>query len=148
MTDFQSSASGLWPCPSGTFENSQQHARVIYGWVHSRQPTQSPEGTAEILSYLGRRKYRNSGRKPALNEVLDYEFCPIRVRPCPSVVKNPILRNEPNFLRKFISINKICTWKIFSSKLFKPIHGPPVYHVGYASSLPAKERKVDVPKCR
>jgi hypothetical protein len=22
------------PCPSGTFENSQQHARVIYGWVH------------------------------------------------------------------------------------------------------------------
>ena len=24
----------LQPCPSGTFENSQQHARVIYGWVH------------------------------------------------------------------------------------------------------------------
>ena len=23
------------PCPSGIFENSQQHARAIYGWVHS-----------------------------------------------------------------------------------------------------------------
>src|SRR5580692_4696811 len=59
---FRGHQSALLSCPSGTFENSQQHARVIYGWVHSRQPTQSPEGTAEILSYLGRRKYRNSGR--------------------------------------------------------------------------------------
>jgi hypothetical protein len=48
MIDFQSSATALRPCPSGTFDNSQQHARVIYGWVHRPKPTLSPEGTAEI----------------------------------------------------------------------------------------------------
>jgi hypothetical protein len=49
MIDFQSSARALRPCPSGTFDNSQQHARVIYGWVHRPQPTPSPTGTAETL---------------------------------------------------------------------------------------------------
>jgi hypothetical protein len=48
MIDCQSSAGVLWPCPSGTFENSP----VIYDWVHRSQPTQSPGGTAEtILSW-------------------------------------------------------------------------------------------------
>ena len=46
--------SALMSCPSGAFENSQQHARVIYDWVHRPQPTQSPEGTAEP-PFLGRR---------------------------------------------------------------------------------------------
>jgi hypothetical protein len=32
--------SALMPCPSGTSENSQLHARVIYGWVHGPRPTQ------------------------------------------------------------------------------------------------------------
>jgi hypothetical protein len=45
-------AKGLRPCPSGTFENSQQHARVIYGWVYRPQQIQSPEGTAETLFHL------------------------------------------------------------------------------------------------
>src|SRR5580693_2640938 len=49
MIVFQSSATALWPCPSGTFENSRQHARVIYGWVHGPQPTRSPAGTTEII---------------------------------------------------------------------------------------------------
>jgi hypothetical protein len=48
MIDFQSPASDLRPCPSGTFENSQQHARVIYDWVNRPLPTQSPEGTTEV----------------------------------------------------------------------------------------------------
>jgi hypothetical protein len=30
--------------PFGTFENSQQHARMIYGWVHGPQSIQSPAG--------------------------------------------------------------------------------------------------------
>jgi hypothetical protein len=34
-------------CP-GTFENSQQHARVIYGWVHGSQLTQSPAENGRI----------------------------------------------------------------------------------------------------
>jgi hypothetical protein len=48
----QSALIEVRPCPSGTFENSQRHARVIYGWVHCPQPTQSPARTAEILSCL------------------------------------------------------------------------------------------------
>ena len=45
MIELQSLAGILWPCPSGTFENSP----VIYDWVHRPQPTQSPGGTAETL---------------------------------------------------------------------------------------------------
>jgi hypothetical protein len=48
MIDFQSSATALRPCPSGTFDNSQQHARVIYGWVHRPLSAPSPTGTAGI----------------------------------------------------------------------------------------------------
>jgi hypothetical protein len=48
MIDFQSLAFAPWPCPLGTSENSQPHARVIYGWFYSPHQTQSPEGTAEI----------------------------------------------------------------------------------------------------
>src|ERR1700733_5734207 len=40
-------AKGLGSCPFGTFENSQPHARVIYGWVHYPKPTLSPAGTKE-----------------------------------------------------------------------------------------------------
>src|SRR5580704_1558875 len=49
MIDLQSSATALQPCPSRTFENSQQHARVIYGWVHRPLKTQSPKWSTEIL---------------------------------------------------------------------------------------------------
>jgi hypothetical protein len=38
-------------CPSGTFENSQQHARVIHGWVHRLPKTKSPGRTSEIRVY-------------------------------------------------------------------------------------------------
>jgi hypothetical protein len=58
MIVFQSPSTVLRPCPSGTFENSQQHARVIYGWVHRPGLTQSPEGTAEIFLHVGRIKNR------------------------------------------------------------------------------------------
>jgi hypothetical protein len=50
MIVLQSPTKVLRPCPSGTFENSQQHARVIYGWVHRLQQTQSPAGTTETLN--------------------------------------------------------------------------------------------------
>src|ERR1700722_7538470 len=50
MIVLQSPATILRPCPLGTSENSQQHARVIYGWVQRPKTTQSPEGTAEILT--------------------------------------------------------------------------------------------------
>jgi hypothetical protein len=50
MIVLQSSATALRPCPSGTFENSQQHARVIYGWVYRPTKTQSPAGAAESFS--------------------------------------------------------------------------------------------------
>jgi hypothetical protein len=36
--------SALMLCPSGTFENSQQHARVIYGWVHGFHQAKVPQG--------------------------------------------------------------------------------------------------------
>ena len=49
MIVFQSSGTVPPPCPIGTFENSRQHARVIYGWVRGPCQTQSPERTAEIL---------------------------------------------------------------------------------------------------
>ncbi|HXB58277.1 MAG TPA: hypothetical protein VNU95_01870 [Candidatus Acidoferrales bacterium] len=49
MIDFQSLATALRPCPSGTFENGQQHTRVIYGGVHRPQMTRSPAGTTETL---------------------------------------------------------------------------------------------------
>ena len=39
-------------CPSGTFENSQQHARVIYGWVHGRQQIRVPRGRQKSFSLL------------------------------------------------------------------------------------------------
>jgi hypothetical protein len=44
-------------CPSRTSENSQQHARVIYGWVHGPQQIQSLAGTTEIfLDLFGQQK--------------------------------------------------------------------------------------------
>jgi hypothetical protein len=76
MINFQSSETDPYPGPSGTFENSP----AIHGWVHGPQTTQSPEGTTEIILGL-------FGLK-----------CKIRVHWRPSVVKNPFLQNEPNFL--------------------------------------------------
>jgi hypothetical protein len=52
MIDFQSPPVALWPCPSGTFENSRQHARVIHGWVHRPQLVPSPGGTTEALVHF------------------------------------------------------------------------------------------------
>jgi hypothetical protein len=52
MIDFQSSATAPWPCPIGTFANSQQHARVIYGWVHGRQQIRVPRGRQKSFSLL------------------------------------------------------------------------------------------------
>jgi hypothetical protein len=43
MIVLQSSATVLRPCPSGIFENSQQHARVIYGWVHRPHQPKVPQ---------------------------------------------------------------------------------------------------------
>jgi hypothetical protein len=62
-------AKALRPCPLGTFENSQQPARVTYGWVHGRQHSQSPEGTVETFSRVASLNNRSSGRKPALIKV-------------------------------------------------------------------------------
>jgi hypothetical protein len=66
MIVLQSSATALRPCPLGTFENSQQHARVIYCWVYGRQPTPSPKGTTEALLVFFGQKNRFTGRDPAL----------------------------------------------------------------------------------
>ena len=49
MILLQSSATGQLPCPFGTFGNSQQHARVIYGWVNRLQPIQVPEGRQKFV---------------------------------------------------------------------------------------------------
>jgi hypothetical protein len=56
----------LPPCPSRTFENSQQHARVIYGWVRGPQQTQSPAGTAETLLRFAGINNRSGGPEPSL----------------------------------------------------------------------------------
>ena len=45
MIDFQSLATALRPCPSGTFENSP----ALQGWVNDPTPTRSPAGTTEAL---------------------------------------------------------------------------------------------------
>jgi hypothetical protein len=44
--------SALMSCPFETFENSQQHARVIYGRVHRSQPTKVPKGRQNCLEFL------------------------------------------------------------------------------------------------
>jgi hypothetical protein len=36
------------PCPSGTSENSQQHARVIHGWVHRPHQPKVPQGRQNL----------------------------------------------------------------------------------------------------
>jgi hypothetical protein len=90
MIVLQSSALALRPCPSGTFENSQQHARVIYGWVPSSQSNQSPAGTAEILFHLARPKNMASATAPARSS-----FCLNLCFLCDSVAKTTILPNEP-----------------------------------------------------
>jgi hypothetical protein len=89
MIDFQSSATALRLCPSGTSENSQQHARVIYGWVHRSQQIQNPAGMTEILLGLSSLKY------PI--HVYRYRFV---------VEKRSKLRNEPNFRGKLLSFSK------------------------------------------
>src|SRR5580692_1958154 len=55
----QSALIEVCPCSPGTFENSQQHARVIYGWGRRSQPAQSPAGTAEIIMGLSGLKYES-----------------------------------------------------------------------------------------
>jgi hypothetical protein len=68
MIDLQSSATALRPCPFGASGNSQQHARVIYGWVRRPLEAQSPERTAEILSCPAGLKIRSSGvRLPSVS---------------------------------------------------------------------------------
>jgi hypothetical protein len=42
-------ATTFCPCPSRTSDNSQHHARVIYGWVQRLTKSQSPAGTPETL---------------------------------------------------------------------------------------------------
>jgi hypothetical protein len=92
MIDFQSSCisacvldcggSAAAFCPSGTFENSQQHARVIYGWVHRLIKIKSPAGTTEILPRLIGLKYR----VPDITS----PSAPLRLcvrNPCPPVVE-------------------------------------------------------------
>jgi hypothetical protein len=39
-------------CPSGMSENSQQHARVIYGWSYRPTKNQSPAGTSEAFVHF------------------------------------------------------------------------------------------------
>jgi len=106
------------PCPFRTFENSQQHARVIYGWIH--RPTKNP-------------KSRRHGRSP-LSLCHHYNGFIIRRKFIPSFYSKlcasvslwqntPKLQNEPNFLCKLLSINMICGTAIFPSRLIKPIQG-------------------------
>src|ERR1700733_9546087 len=68
MIVFQSSITALPPCPSGTFENSQQHMRVIYGWAHRPLKSQSPKGTAESFSRSA--GHRISDLRPVNGSVL------------------------------------------------------------------------------
>jgi hypothetical protein len=105
MIGLRSSAAVL-PCPSGTFENSQQHAHVIYGWVHRPKPTQVPKGRQESAF--------DRHQKKSL---------------CPRCLcgKNPKLQNEPNFRSKYLSIKWICVVSICQSRLFKPIQTPEGY---------------------
>jgi hypothetical protein len=88
MIDLQSSAITSWPCPSRAFENSQQHARVIYGWVHRPTKSQSPTGTTEVLLNLLDIKYR------------------IRVYRCPSVVKFAVF--ESKIIKPLRGCAKLC----------------------------------------
>jgi hypothetical protein len=102
MIDFQSPTTALRPCPLGTFENSQQHARVIYGWVHGSQQIPSPVGTAEIFSRL---RLADS----VLLVLCEKQFVlirAIRVKRV-QVKKESKLQNEPNFHHNHLSINKI-----------------------------------------
>jgi hypothetical protein len=97
MIGFQSLVSGLRPCPSGTFENSQQHARVIYGWVRRPLKTQSPAGTTE------------NSFCHAIGTIAAKPFCSSRQNLSVAVSlwrKTSKLRNEPNFPRKLLSIKK------------------------------------------
>jgi hypothetical protein len=101
----QSALIEVRPCPSGTFENSQQHARVIYGWV--RSPINP--------------KFRSDGRNPprhinssALRSRLSFplglcekQFVLIRaIRVKNSEAKKPKSQNEPNFRCKSLPLKK------------------------------------------
>ena len=113
MIVFQSSAVALRPCPSGTFANSQQHARVIYSWVHRPLKTQTPRGMTEILCLLvgfgpfySVHSVKISVPSAPLLATF-YAVAKIRVHQCLSMVKKTaFLPNEPIFpLAQFFQSN-------------------------------------------
>ena len=95
-------------CSPGTFENSQQHARVIYGWVHLPQPTQSPAGKAEIRVHQPGHRSLGEGGYPSV-----IKFAPLApkiLKPaqgCPNL-SNPV---QGSWEGRGVSINRERVYK-------------------------------------
>lgn len=97
MIVFQSSAAALRLCPSGTFENSP----AIHGWVHRPKLAKVPKGRQKSSFTLPIQKTAAWDTASAGSS-----FCLKSLCLGISVAKNTILRNEPNFRCKLLSINK------------------------------------------